>query len=188
MAMIFLRATSPVAVDALADWRDNFLACHRVWRMYADSLGADYFLQICASERPYLFAFRKGTPPEGWKKPSGKHSASTPKKSNKAGIAELEALPICPSEISVATRFGLPTSVRSVTSWSRLGLAWNIWSIGWTSDGDFFLVGPDPRPHIAEGVTFDFGDGQLPLDHFELISEAQYDLLVAQARVNEEKK
>lgn len=188
MSRIYLRATSGRAVAELSSWRAAFIAARKVWGAYCISVGADTYLQFFSHEAPTSFSFKTNEPPPMWTKPSGRHQSATPKKGNKAEWDELKALPYARPTHELADIFQLPSSYEYSTDtgsgWSRLGNSLETWRVSWT-DRDMFLVGPDPRPVLEKyaDLKFDVGDGRLPLDHFELTSEARVDLLFAEAAV-----
>lgn len=190
--IIYLRATSYRAIKALTDWRDTVDACHKVWKAYADKIGARTYLQIAVWERPTCFSFHYGKQPEGWTKTRGRHDVSMPKKTNKEAQAEIAALPEAISSDALAAQFGLPTAYTYTNGWSRIGTFWNTWQVGWT-DQDLFLSGQDIREIVKEhpdDPNFKFVDstGEYPLEDFELLTEAQAELLYAQAAVRREQE
>lgn len=196
MSRIFLLAKSPKANQRLKSWRDELETCVKSWRSYCQKIGAKTYLQFQISESPRSFSFPRGhTPPDGWCKPSGKHMVSYPRKTNKAALAEIAELPSCTSEAAVAAEFGLPCTATWDTGSMSLTDAgfFSIWKILWVGEDVFVLVGPDIRETYKEeghnpGFRFNVGDGSLPLEDFDLITEAQFDLLVAQDAVRREQQ
>lgn len=188
--MIYLLAKSNRAIEALRAWRDNTANCQRAWRAFADSVGADSYLQFSAWDKPTSFTFSRNNPPDGWTKPNGRHHAAHPRKTNKEGRAQVDALPQGYSEATVAEQFGLPTALSYKNRMMRLGNAFNPYQIGWT-DREFFLACPDflaaKEEHgHKEGFSFNVGTGDLPRSDFEQITQAQMNLLHAQAELRRE--
>lgn len=196
MSRIYLIAEQGEPKAVLEAWRSEYLAGMRNYHAHGDAIGASTFY-AAPFERPAGFVFPRGTALEGWTKPSPK-GFSRPKKNNHEAIRQISNIPFPdhPHEM-ISRELGLPTRMKWDTGNSMLfANGFNTFSFCWTShpDGelsDVVLIAPNYAGRAAsikdsevtwlpEGTSPEIPEG------FRQVTEAEVDLIFAQAKVARE--
>lgn len=197
MSKIYLIAEQGKPKAVLEAWRSEYLTGMQSYHAYGETLGATTFYGA-PFYRPAGFVFPRGISPEGWIKPNSK-GFSRPKKSNHEAIRQIANIPFpAHPDDMIARELGLPTGISWGTVNSKLfSVAFNTFTFCWTSrpDGalsDVILVAPNYSKRAASNknseVTW-LPEGTRPEvpKGFRQVTEAEVDLIFAQASVEEEK-
>jgi len=199
---IYLIAESGRPKEVLEGWRNRLVEVERGLRAYMDEIGADGAFRFSSFDKPGAFRFPNNAVPDGWTKASAK-GASRPKKTNTDAVARLEGLEWCEGLDTVAVdALQMPVSLsygdEGRQGHKRLsGGRFHAYSACWTvhADGsvaDVILIAPDfqaeAAEHEGEEITWK-PDGTAPVipEGFRQVSEAEVDLIFAQAKVAREK-
>lgn len=195
---IYLIAEGGKPKEVLDAWRESVKMGQKAMQEYMDEIGAIGAFRINSFDKPDCFRFRRNREPEGWLKP-GSNGATRPKKANRTDSERLANLPWCESLDKVVIReFNLPTSIQVGENYRRLpeGSILTIYSACWTSDKtgqmDVILIAPNFGEVSAEldGETVNWlPEGTKPTipDGFRQVTEAEVDLIFAQAEVDRER-
>ena len=194
----YLIAESGRPKEILEGWRADWFAAERRLLALMDSIGADGCFRF-GFEKPTSFRFPKNRVPEGWTKP-GSNGASRPKKTNLSDQALIDNLTWCADLTQVVQdAFKLPHGLSYEGpdgSGSRyLGAAGpHTFSACWTSSPDglaeVILITPDYEAAArVEGAVRWLPEGSSPStpDGFLRVTEAEVDLIFAQAKVERER-
>jgi hypothetical protein len=197
---MFLLSVSPERSALLESWLDDFHRAHREMEAFMAEMGATKKYAF-GREKPVAFGFPDGTP-AGWKR-VGREGACRPKKSEKEIISEIDAL-FWPESLDfvVKRNIPLPTGFHIDHSDGRerqggLGIGLNIFGVMSTGDGATILIAPDAAAKRDEILSEDpdaritwLPAGARPdvPEGFVRITEAEADLILAQARVDAERR
>ncbi|MGX7706333.1 hypothetical protein [Methylobacterium sp. Gmos1] len=194
----FVRIEGEPFLSRAQAYRDALFAWHAVWSEYAKSIGAD-----AIGGGLHSFSFKKGQPPAGWTKPTGSERMSHPKKGH-PDEAVIDCLRRDHPRPKSADVFGAAVVLN--LSWKRadgssgshglggMGTVLNGPWVGWA--GDAFLGHiPDAaaavRAHLTEHpndiIAEPAGSWKMP-SGLTPITEAEYELILAQHKVAEERK
>lgn len=195
----FLIAEGGRPKEVLETWRTAWFEAEIRLADLMSRFGADGCFRF-GFEKPTSFRFPKNKVPDGWTKPGPKGS-SRPKKTNTADQALIDELLWCEDLArTVQDAFNLPHGLtyegpsakgtRFLTSGGP-----NTFSACWTSrpDGiaDVILITPDYEMAAArvEGGIQWLPEGSSPSlpDGFRRVTEAEVDLIFAQAKVDRER-
>lgn len=175
-------------------YREKRQAWHLAWSETAQGFGA-----VGISSDLNGLNFGHKAPPDGWLKPRGPHGWSAPKKGHpdRQVLADLRAKSPLPSEYEVYgnaicqnLNYELPDGS---ASFGAIGRLWRP-HVGWA--GDVFLGQiPDAEAAVAglrsrhpdAVITNDAAEWRLPAG-LTRITKAEYDLVFAQHKVEEERK
>lgn len=194
----YLIAESGRPKEVLEAWRADWFVAERGLADLMRTIGADGCFRF-GFEKPGSFRFPRNQPPEGWTKPGSK-GASRPKKTNQKDQDLIDALPWCEDLTRVVQdAFNLPHGLSyegpdgKGTRYLSAGGP-NTFSVCWTSGPDglaeVILIAPDYEVAargqggvcwLPEGASPDAPDG------FRRVTEAEVDLIFAQAKVERER-
>lgn len=199
---IYLIAESGKPKEILDAWRQDFFAAERRLMDLAKDIGAVKVFRFDRFAKPGSFGFKGNKAPDGWLKP-GRQGATRPKKSNTEMQNRIDGLKWCePLRSVVSEKLGMAlgchyedgNGTRGVRHFSRGTIVDH--SACWTTaeDGslaDVILIAPKPSPSVegAQKITALIPEGtsiEIP-DGFREMSEAEVDLMFAQAEVDREK-
>lgn len=186
----------PFLSRALA-FRERRNAWRRAWSVFAEARGATGFV---GNGRALVFA--KGPPPEGWGRPSVKDQASRPKKGHpdveameqlRAAQPEPKGAEVYQDAICCNLSWTAPDGSSGSGSIGDLGIIFSGPSVGWV--GDVFVgyvpdaeaaVRDHAQLHPEHRVEEPAASWRLP-DGLIRISKAEYDLLIAEHTVAQER-
>lgn len=194
----YLIAESGRPKEVLEAWRADWFVAERGLADLMKTIGADGCFRF-GFEKPTSFRFPRNRAPEGWTKPGSK-GASRPKRTNREDQALIDALIWCEDlNRVVQDAFNLPHGL-SYEGTDGKGTRYlsaggpHTFSACWTSDPDglaeVILITPDyeaaAKAEVAvrwlpEGSSPDTPDG------FRRVTEAEVDLIFAQAKVERER-
>ena len=184
--------------EVLEAWRSSWYEAERRLADLMARFGADGCFRF-GFEKPSHFKFPRNEVPDGWTRP-GPKGASRPKKTNAEDQALIDALPWCEDLGKVVQEaFRLPHGLsyegpegkgtRFLTSGGP-----NTFSACWTSTrsgiAEVILITPD---YAAAASGYDrvrwLPEGSAPdlPDGFRRVTEAEVDLIFAQAKVDRER-
>lgn len=199
MNRVFLIAEEGRPKELMEQWRTQFLAGMKAYGAIGREFGAVSPMGF-PFERPTGFSFPRRNQPEGWIQPQAK-GFSRPKVANTADQARIDAIdfPDHPEEM-LSREFGLARSVtferdgqqstRSLAALRAFGFCWTVRPDGEldnviVSAPDFAEVLKDPK--ISCVKWFPEGTGPEIPDGFRRVTEAEVDLIFAEAKVKREK-
>ena len=186
---------------ACRDWRDRYQAACAAAADYAKGLGSSAFCVPILSETLGVLAAADPIP-GGWRRVASRRAGAAPlmvplKRAEGAAAREaLAALPKFPLQAEIAEAIGHPGTIR----WRVSGEAYGSRIIGnrmepvqlyWPASELLLIVCGDPAHAVRDarlenpGCVIEHGEWTPP-SGLRALTEAQRDLLVAQARVNEE--
>ncbi len=175
-------------------YRQAVIAQERAWNEYRQSIGASGFPAGWPGSSPSFMFFVGSSPPEGWSKPDRK-GVSRPKKGSEAAKA-MAALPPRPSVRGVLSGIvnDLSYAGPGISGSGMIAFFDEGYSVGWVG-GTFFAriphAGRAAADHLARHPDHTVDEPakswRIP-DGLTEISQAEFDLLCAQHRVELERR
>ena len=184
--------------DVLEAWRNSWFEAELRLADLMARFGADGFFRF-GFEKPSNFQFPQDRVPDGWTRP-GPKGVSRPRKTNTGDRALIDSLPWCEDlGRTVREAFNLPHGLSyegpdgKVTRFLTTGGP-NTFSACWTSTrsgiGEVILITPDygAAARGQDAVRW-LPEGSAPTvpEGFRPVTEAEVDLIFAQAKVDRER-